>query len=238
MENKRGPMGWARIFIMALCWLWIAVAVLFMGLRWALADKDWFLEFYREYGTLERIGISAEDCALAMSALIDYMEGERDSIQLTVTEFGAQVEMYNQQEIVHMVDVKNLYQGFRTLLLLLPIPIFAIGFLRYKGRRGDGGWSLLLALLIGGGAAAGLGVWVMRDFTSFWVKFHHLFFTNDLWLMDYNTCRMIRICPEEIFYNIVLRMAGLAGLVFLWGILGLGFTAGIYRYYTGRRKGN
>ena len=37
--------------------------------------------------------------------------------------------------------------------------------------------------------------------------FHHLFFTNDLWLMDYATCRMIRICPLPLFNEIVVRFA-------------------------------
>ena len=45
------------------------------------------------------------------------------------------------------------------------------------------------------------------DFNSFWNGFHRLFFTNDLWLMDYNTCRMIRICPLQLFNDIVIRFA-------------------------------
>ena len=56
-----------------------------------------------------------------------------------------------------------------------------------------------------------LGIWVAVDFNSFWTEFHHLFFTNDLWLMDYATCRMIRICPLQLFNEIVVRFA----LIFL-----------------------
>ena len=52
-----------------------------------------------------------------------------------------------------------------------------------------------------------IGAYVAVDFSSFWTKFHHIFFTNDLWLLDYDTDRMIRICPEQLFFDIVVRFA-------------------------------
>ena len=52
-----------------------------------------------------------------------------------------------------------------------------------------------------------LGIWVAVDFNSFWTEVPHLFFTNHLWLMDYATCRMIRICPPPLFNEIVVRFA-------------------------------
>lgn len=229
---------WWSILVLALgaCLLWAAVSILFLGLRWVLAEEDWFLSFYEDYGTEERIGISPEDSAAAITAMIDYMEGSRESIQLTVTEYGRQVEMFNQQEIEHMVDVKNLYQGFKTgSVICLPLLGLALYAAYRTGRMARAvKQAALLALIAGAAAVTGLGAWVLTDFTSFWIKFHHVFFTNDLWLMDYATCRMIRICPEGIFYAIVLRMAGRAGAILA---AAMGLWAGIWLLLSRRRGG-
>ena len=53
------------------------------------------------------------------------------------------------------------------------------------------------------------GIWVLADFTAFWTAFHHMFFTNDLWLLDPRVDRMILICPEQLFFGIVVRFIGL-----------------------------
>lgn len=58
---------------------------------------------------------------------------------------------------------------------------------------------------------AALGIWVAVDFNSFWINFHYLFFDNDLWILSYRTDRMIRICPQQLFYDIVVKF----GLIFL-----------------------
>ena len=65
----------------------------------------------------------------------------------------------------------------------------------------------MIAAAVFGAVLILLGIWVAVDFNSFWTEFHHLFFTNDLWLMDYATCRMIRICPLPLFNEIVVRFA-------------------------------
>lgn len=197
--------------VSCMAWLVIIIALLFTSLRWELKDEGRFLAFYEEYGIEERTGLSAQDATDALMALVDYMEGDRDTIQLTVTEYGQQVEMYSEDEISHMVDVYQLYQGFAMLrpaavgcivvLLIislychkkaLPSPILR-GFF----------WGLGLFLVIGGG----LALWAVMDFTSFWTAFHLAFFTNDLWLMDPRVSRMIRICPESLFSGIAGRMA-------------------------------
>ena len=104
-------LAWAA----ALCWLLAILGLLVASLRGIINDNSYFLRLYQNMDIEAQIGISPQDCARAMGAMVGYMEGRRESIQLTVTEYGQEVQMFNQQEIDHMVDVRALYQTFRDL---------------------------------------------------------------------------------------------------------------------------
>lgn len=196
--------------------LLIITAVLFTSLQFCMNQRDWYYESYVKYGTAKETQISDEEMTEAIFRLIDYMEGRADSIQLSVTENGQTVEMYNRQEIDHMVDVRALYQAWRAVRtyggILAAITIAVCMLTLPKGQRiGMLCRGFLIAAAVFGAVLIVLGIWVAVDFNSFWTEFHHLFFTNDLWLMDYRTCRMIRICPLQLFNEIVVRFA----LIFL-----------------------
>ena len=46
------------------------------------------------------------------------------------------------------------------------------------------------------------------------MQFHHIFFDNDLWLFDPATDYMIRMLPEGLFYDMVMRI----GAIFVGGL--------------------
>lgn len=202
--------------LLAIAALLIIIAVLFTSLQICINQRNWYYESYVKYGTAKETQISDEEMTEAIFRLVDYMEGRVDSIQLSVTEAGRVVEMYNRQEIDHMVDVRALYQAWRAVRtyggILAAITIAVCMLTLPKGQRiGMLCRGFLIAAAVFGAVLIALGIWVAVDFNSFWTEFHHLFFTNDLWLMDYATCRMIRICPLQLFNEIVVRFA----LIFL-----------------------
>ena len=86
--------------------LLIITAVLFTSLQFCMNQRDWYYKTYVTYNTDKQTTMSNEDMTEAIFRLVDYMEGRVDSIQLSVTEAGRVVEMYNRQEIDHMVDVR------------------------------------------------------------------------------------------------------------------------------------
>ena len=198
--------------LLAIAALLIIIAVLFTSLQICVNQRNWYYESYVKYGTANETLISDEDMTEAIFRLIDYMEGRADSIQLSVTENGQTVEMYNQQEIDHMVDVRALYQAWRAVrtyggILAAIIIAVCMATLPKGERTGMLCRGFLIAAAVFGAVLIVLGIWVAVDFNSFWTEFHHLFFTNELWLMDYRTCRMIRICPLQFFNDIVVRFA-------------------------------
>ncbi len=199
-------------FLAFLAALLLIVALLYTSLELCMGDEGWFYRQYERMGLSATIGISTEDCTRAIMRLVDYMEGRVDTIQLTVAENGLPVEMYNEREALHMLDVRALYQAFGTVrdfsVPAAAVLIAASLSLCEKGKRlGLLSRAYLWASAAFGALAAGLAAFALADFGAFWTAFHHLFFTNDLWLLSYATDRMIRICPQELFSGIIARFA-------------------------------
>ena len=87
--------------------LLIITAVLFTSLQFCMNQRDWYYKTYVKYNTDKQTMMSNEDMTEAIFRLVDYMEGRVDSIQLSVTEAGRVVEMYNRQEIDHTCRNNN-----------------------------------------------------------------------------------------------------------------------------------
>lgn len=209
------PVRFLTIFISLL----FIIGLLFFSLRSIITKRDFFEKQYTQLGHAANMGMSTEHLVDATMRMIDYMEGRYDSIDLMVTVDGASVSMFNQREQDHMVDVRVLYQAWRAaayafigLFVLMAIWLLWRKRAQYFLTRAFLHASLAFLLLL-----LALGAWVFFDFNSFWTAFHHLFFTNDLWLLDPATSRMINMMPLELFFSIVLSMA--ARFLLVWGCL-------------------
>ena len=51
-----------------------------------------------------------------------------------------------------------------------------------------------------------LGLIISTDFTKYFIMFHHIFFTNDLWILDPSTDLLINIVPEPFFVDTAARI--------------------------------
>ncbi len=154
------------------------------------------------------IGISDDDLNKATDVLLGYITGEYDSLDVKVTIDDEEVMMFNEREIAHMVDVRDLYNTVSMvrfialiifiicmayLLIIKAKDIFSAFYLAYKR---------VIAVITA--VIAGLSVFAIADFDTFWRSFHHVFFANDLWLLDPNVDRLIMMVPGQFFFDLVL----------------------------------
>ena len=115
-----------------------------------------------------------------------------------------------EREKAHMVDVQALYIGARNVrtICLIAAPIFIL--LAFLISRTNALKVLCKSFLITSGVflgiTAALTIFAVMDFNSFWTSFHHVFFTNDLWLLDPNTDVLIMMVPEQFFFDLVTRI--------------------------------
>ena len=190
------------------CFIFI-VAILFTVLQFSVNDRSWFEQEYRRLDLELAIGIPNADITDALMRLIDYMEGRASNIQLVVKENGLYVSMYNDREVAHMEDVRALYQAWRSVrtwgAVLAVTLIIAAFFLDKRGIWFNVARGFLRASLVFFALVVALGTVAAIDFTAFWNGFHYIFFDNDLWLLSPARDRMIRICPEQLFSDLIVR---------------------------------
>ena len=93
------------------------------------------MNFYKkEYAKLEvhkTIGISEVELTKVTNVLLDYIKDKNDSLDVEASISGVNRKVFNEKEILHMVDVKNLYKGIIDTRLVL-IGLTFISLLIYK----------------------------------------------------------------------------------------------------------
>ena len=200
----------------------MAVSFLILGLlltsiEWAAFDLNYYHREYKKLGIARSTGMSQDDLLNTTKELLNYVKGKRDNLKVSAVVHGEERQVFNQREIDHMVDVKDLFTlGFRLRWISFGIFLaLAAIIVRLKGRDALRELSLsyltVLAILIVF-ALVLLGL-ILIDFTAVWDKFHHIFFSNDLWILDPETDILIQMVPEEFFFDTVMRILGLFGSV-------------------------
>lgn len=216
----------------------LIIAILFMSLETILKSESYFTKQYSKIGNAKYMQMSESDLVRATMQMIYYMEGTASSIDLDVTINGDTVSMFNEVERAHMVDVRVLYQNWRTLsrvflILFLVVAAACTAFLR-KNAIGLISTAYIKANIIFAIVIALLGIWIVLDFNSFWTTFHLIFFRNELWLLDPATSRMINMMPLELFFAIVTSMVTRFLFAAITLLLGAVFTK---KYYKREKAG-
>lgn len=188
-------------------------------------NSRYYDKMYSKLSVAETIGISDSDLHEATTGLLDYIKGDRIDLNIKVYIDGESVEMFNQKEKDHMVDVKNLYHSvykfraistiFVAIMILLSMGVG--DYVNFKLNRNILQASIIFLLLV----VAFVGSYAVLDFESFWIDFHKLVFTNDLWLLNPNVDRLIMMVPYEFFLGLVMQIvlaitAICAGCVGIW----------------------
>ena len=153
--------------------------------------------------------------------------------------FGAEQDLFNDREVVHMSDVKQLVRGVYILALISAVYIaatVAAGFAMQRGRFVE---PLAKRALCGGGLTLGLlvvfGIAALVGFDSVFLKFHQLSFANDFWQLDPRTDYLVRIFPQDFWFDATMWVAvrAIAGALLLT-VAGTAYLA--YRRIGGWQK--
>jgi len=212
------------------------VVLLSATLHYAFSE-DFFLKAFEADHTAERLGLDAPGMEAVAKNLTGYMAGREASMDIQVPVEGKMSRFYNDKELAHMVDFRNLMglgNRVRSLLLLASL-LLLTGLKRFSGTEAF--WRGVLASALGAlGFAALLGILALNDFSGAFYKFHEIFFTNELWLLDPATDRLIQMLPESFFFAITARILVAGGLTIL--LMGAVAVWGIRRYRsTGLKEG-
>lgn len=224
-----------RVPIYLLLALMMPLVVLLTSTLYFAFDDGFFLASFEEDRTAELLGLDASGIQQVVESLTGYMSGQKESMDLQVSVHGKMTRFFNDRELAHMVDVRSLmaFGGtVRSVLLIFSLLFFA--FLKHRGGT-EAFWRGILASSLGAlGFAGVLGVLAATDFSGAFYKFHEIFFTNSLWLLDPATDRLIQMLPETFFFSITARILLFSGLAVL--VMGAGAGFGIKRSRTSAPK--
>ena len=182
------------------------------------ADFSVYQREYEKYDVLDDLDMKMEDVMYVSEVMMAYLRGDRDTLSVITTVEGQEQDFFNEQDRFHMGEVRDLFIGglnirtgaVVTALICLAFLIASKACLKKILAR-----SYQIALGITGAAVIFIGAAALIDFNAVFVQFHHIFFDNDLWLFDPAEDYMIRMLPEGLFADMVLRI----GLLFVGSLL-------------------
>lgn len=210
----------------ALGTLALQVALVLAMLMVVAFDRGWYVREYEQLGVYESCGADAETLERATDIVIEYLRGASPDMSGVGTIDGEARQIFGADERAHMVDVRELFR--LAAWALMGSGAAAVVCLLLAGRRGrETAQGALMGMGVFLGALAAMVIWCASDFSGAFTAFHHLLFSNGLWLMDPRTQFMIRMFPQQFFVDMGLRLATLTGLgmlmeVFVICIAGFG----------------
>lgn len=204
------------------------LALIGLALRILLTPLFYTIEYNMPYFPADEYGFTKEDRLKWAKPSVEYLVNNADISYLGDLTFEDGSPLYNERELSHMKDVKDVVKGSLSVWYI-SIGILAILFgiaRRYdwftdylNGLRRGGWWMIGLAVTLG--LIAGGGILLNPDiFWNFFAWFHSLFFEGDSWLFYYSDT-LIRLFPIRFWQDAVIAMAVIAlggGLALALGI--------------------
>jgi len=216
-------------------WLFILclpVLLLTASIGWAV-NSAWLYKYgFDKYDISSTTGLADSELEKAATGLIGHFNSDEEYIDLTVTKDDRPFVLFNQREVIHLKDVKELIRlNYRVLLGTL---IYVLGYTAvslFRGKRRY--WRQLAGGVVGGGGITlalmlTLGMGTLLGFDRLFLQFHLVSFANDFWQLDPTRDYLIMLFPQGFWYNATLFCAlGTAGMAVI-----LGGVAGSYLLFT------
>lgn len=181
--------------------LWLMIVFLITAVE-AVAywTPGYYKMEYEKYQVLDDLPeMTMDDLLSVTDEMMAYLRGNREDLHVFTTMGGEYREFFNAREIAHMEDVRGLFLGGLWLRRIGLMFTLAFAALLYFWKRGRKDRSAYLARAVPGSLCAGTGVFfaaclalaavISTDFSRYFVVFHHIFFDNDLWILDPDTDR-------------------------------------------------
>jgi integral membrane protein (TIGR01906 family) len=195
------------------------VALIFIGILFLLTPVFLNLEYHIPGFPADSYGFSLNDRLKWANLAQQYLVNDAGVDFLEKLKFPNGTALYNEREISHMQDVKNVVKpvmwiGYGSWIILLGLAVLT--YRSKNDRKTDfinglryGGWLMIFLLLV-------IGVFAVISFWNFFTIFHELFFKGDSWLFFYSDT-LIRLFPMRFWQDAFLMI----GLIAFGGSLGL-----------------
>ncbi|MDP6453261.1 MAG: TIGR01906 family membrane protein [SAR202 cluster bacterium] len=205
-----------KVLAVALFVLFVPLFLIAVNARWVINAPALYSYGYDKYEREIRyyIDIERDEYISGGRQIRDYFNNGEEFLSMNVEIRGIRYpNIYNQTEVIHMFDVKQLVRGvYRVsefagayLLGFVLVGFFnwRREFLRPLGRFAvmGGAVTLGLVLLVGIGSLAG-------GFDRLFLLFHEISFTNDFWQLNPSRDALIAMFPQRFFFDATILIVG------------------------------
>ena len=160
-------------------------------------NLNFYKSFYQKENLAPKIGTTYEELIKNTTNLLDYLNHKA----------MLNLDWYTDKDILHMQDVRTLYSlSYKTMIFFIVVFTISTILLIILCKKRTIFYitntfnKVLLAFIIVIGI---LSCIISYNFTSFWIKFHQLLFSNDLWLLSPDESNLIQMVPEEFFISLI-----------------------------------
>lgn len=187
-----------RKFLVVILVLSISLLALVVSIERNAYNIDYYMESFDNNGIYDITGKTEEELMLVSKDIIEYLKGKDDALL---------DPHFNQKEIQHMEDVLALFNLARLIKFVSFISALAAAayFILKLDTKFAGKW-LALGLFFNYLLVTMVGILARTDFTRYFIYFHKIFFTNDLWILDPRTDLLIQMLPEPFFINMAIKI--------------------------------
>lgn len=202
-------------FICGLCLLLILLITATQAVCFWI--PNWWRNEYAKYDTPSNVNgeMSLDDAVHVTEDMLDYCIGRIDTLDDTeATIDGVTAPFFTEREKSHLYDCRVLFlKGIKVRAIAsLFLAAFAVFLYVHNGKQKTSvllakgylrslGFIALLAVIV--------AVLCVIDFTHVFTVFHHIFFDNDLWILDPRKDNLINIMQEDVFADAAMWIAGI-----------------------------
>ncbi len=196
----------------------VPLALLLTSTRLVLSNAFVQLEYRMPGFPPDSYGLTMQERSEYAPLALAFLLNEEDISFLADQTFADGSPQYNERELSHMQDVKDLTQMVLLVwqLSLAMLTILAVWAWKsdwldaFKHMLSRGGQFTLYAL-------GAILLFALLSFNVFFTSFHGLFFEGDTWLF-YFSDTLIRLFPIRFWRDVVFVIGGLSifGALYLW----------------------
>jgi integral membrane protein (TIGR01906 family) len=189
------------LFIVALL---TPLLILTTSMRIALSPIFYRFEYNLPNFPEDSYGFTKQERLKWANVSIMYLLGSISDKEFAEQKFSDGTPLFNEREISHMADVRNLTVDMLCLWRTLAVSFLIVINLGWKNK-----WLSLLFAALGKGAKITvililtILLLVLIDFSQLFTLFHQIFFTGDSWLF-YLSDTLIRLFPMKFWQDLFI----------------------------------
>jgi len=231
--------GVFRVLATVLFVLSIPVALVTSNIRFVANEGRVYRYAIDQFDGVRTTGIDRDQLLRAGDEIRDYFNNDEKTLSVRVSVAGREENLFSARETLHMQDVKSRLQAMNraqefSVAYALVYVVVVVLWAREVSLRGLA-VNVALGCVLCLGVLAAVGVLGVAGFDSAWEDFHRLIFSNDFWLLNPASDRLIQMFPpafwESIVFFIGLMVVAQAALL----LLAAGIYLGASRHAEARR---